>query len=117
MKKETPNPQKAAEESLRKVMQKDGTPSVETLMAALDQANGRIRQMQIQMSQMNEACRDMKLRLAANEFQHRLDFLWRVLFTDNSSIIFGDEFLEKCAEEFKDMMFPTFPVEQKEEEK
>lgn len=117
MKENKSNSQKAAEESLKKVMQEGEEPSVENLMVALNQANGRIKQMQLQMGQMSEAYKDMQLRLATTEFQHRLDFLWKVLFTDNSYTMFGEEFLEKCAEEFKEMMFPTFPMEQEEDSK
>ena len=117
MKENKSNSQKAAEESLRKVMREGEEPSVENLMVALNQANSRIKQMQLQMSQMGEAYKDLQLRLATNEFQHRLDFLWRVLFTDETKTVFGGEFIEKCAEEFKEMMFPTFPVEQEEDNK
>lgn len=117
MKENKQNAQKAAEESLRKTMQEGEEPSVENLMVALSQANGRIKQMQIQMGQMSEAYKDLQLRLATTEFQHRLEFLWKVMFTDNSYVMFGEEFIEKCAEEFKEMMFPTFPVEQEEDSK
>lgn len=117
MKENKTNAQKAAEESLKKTMQEGENPSPENLMLALDQANNRIRAMQLQMSQMNEAYKDLQLRLATTEFQHRLEFLWKVMFTDNSYVMFGEEFIEKCAEEFKEMMFPTFPVEQEKDEK
>lgn len=117
MKENKSNSQKAAEESLKKTMQEGDEPSVENLMVALNQANGRIKQMQLQMSQMGEAYKDLQLRLATTEFQHRLEFLWKVLFTDNSHFVFGDGFVEKCAAEFRDMMFPTFPVEQEEDNK
>ena len=117
MKENKQNTQKAAEESLRKTMQEGEEPSVEKLMIALNQANGRIKQMQLQMSQMGEAYKDLQLRLATTEFQHRLEFLWKVMFTDNSYAMFGKEFIEKCAEEFKEMMFPTFPTEQEEDSK
>lgn len=117
MKENKQNTQKAAEESLRKTMQEGEEPSVEKLMVALNQANGRIKQMQIQMGQMSEAYKDLQLRLATTEFQHRLEFLWKVMFTDNSYAMFGKEFIEKCAEEFKEMMFPTFPTEQEEDSK
>lgn len=117
MKENKSNSQKAAEESLKKVMQEGEEPSVENLMVALNQANGRIKQMQLQMSQMGEAYKDLQLRLATTEFQHRLEFLWKVMFTDDSHIMFGEEFIEKCAEEFKEMMFPTFPMEQEEDKK
>lgn len=117
MKENKQNAQKAAEESLRKTMQEGEEPSVENLMVALNQANGRIKQMQIQMGQMSEAYKDLQLRLATTEFQHRLEFLWKVMFTDNSYGMFGEEFIEKCAEEFKEMMFPTFPTEQEEDNK
>lgn len=117
MKENKQNTQKAAEESLRKTMQEGKEPSVENLMVALNQANGRIKQMQLQMSQMGEAYKDLQLRLATTEFQHRLEFLWKVMFTDNSYVMFGEEFIEKCAEEFKEMMFPTFPTEQEEDNK
>ena len=117
MKENKSNAQKAAEESLKKTMQEGDKPSVENLMVALNQANGRIKQMQVQMGQMSEAYKDLQLRLATTEFQHRLDFLWKVLFTDGTKTVFGREFIEKCAEEFKDMMFPTFPVEQEEDNK
>lgn len=117
MKENKSNSQKAAEESLKKVMQEGEEPSVENLMVALNQANGRIKQMQLQMSQMNEAYKDLQLRLATTEFQHRLEFLWKVMFTDDSHVIFGKEFIEKCSEEFKEMMFPTFPMEQEEDNK
>lgn len=117
MKENKSNAQKAAEESLKKTMQEGKEPSVENLMVALNQANGRIKQMQVQMEQMYDAHRDLQLRLATNEFQHRLEFLWKVMFTDNSYVMFGEEFIEKCAEEFKEMMFPTFPVEQEEDNK
>ena len=103
--------QKIAEESLKKTMQEGEEPSVENLMVALNQANGRIKQMHAQMEQMADAYRDLQLRLATTEFQHRLEFLWKVLFTDNSHFVFGDEFVEKCAEEFKDMIFPNIPEE------
>lgn len=109
------NTKKAAEESLNKVMHENDEPSVENLMLALNQANGRIKQMQVQMAQMAEAYKDLQLRLATTEFQNRLEFLWKVMFTDYSNQMFGDDFIAKCAEEFKDMMFPTFPMEQKEE--
>ena len=112
MEKTKSKAQKVAEESLKKTMQEGQEPSVENLMLALNQANGKIKQLYAQMEQMSEAYRDLQLRLATNEFQHRLDFLWRVLFTNNSDIVFGAEFVEKCAAEFRDMMFPTFPVEQ-----
>lgn len=114
MKENKSNSQKAAEESLKKVMQEGKEPSVENLMVALNQANSRIKQMQLQMSQMGEAYKDMQLRLATTEFQHRLEFLWKVMFTDDSYVMFGEEFIKKCAEEFKEMMFPTFPTEQEE---
>lgn len=117
MKENKSNSQKAAEESLKKTMQEGEEPSVENLMVALNQANGRIKQMQVQMGQMSEAYKDLQLRLATTEFQHRLDFLWRVMFTEDSPVIFGKEFIKRCADEFKDMMFPTFPVEQESEEK
>lgn len=117
MKENKSNAQKAAEESLKKTMQEGKEPSVKNLMVALNQANGRIKQMQVQMEQMYDAHRDLQLRLATNEFQHRLEFLWKVMFTDNSYVMFGEEFIEKCAEEFKEMMFPTFPVEQEEDNK
>lgn len=105
------NTKKAAQESLNKVMHEADEPSVENLMVALNQANGRIKQMQVQMAQMVESYKDLQLRLATTEFQNRLDFLWRVLFTDNSCGMFGEEFISKCVEEFKDMMFPQFPEE------
>ena len=105
------NTKKAAQESLNKVMHEADEPSVENLMVALNQANGRIKQMQMQMAQMVESYKDLQLRLATTEFQNRLDFLWKVLFTDNSHFVFGDEFVEKCADEFKDMMFPQIPEE------
>ena len=117
MEKTKSKAQKVAEESLKKTMQEGKEPSVENLMFALNQANDRIKQMHAQMEQMYEAHRDLQLRLATNEFQHRLDFLWKVMFTDNSYVMFGNEFIEKCAEEFKEMMFPTFPVEQEEDKK
>ena len=117
MKENKSNSQKAAEESLKKVMQEGDEPSVENLMAALSQANGRIKQMQIQMGQMSEAYKDLQLRLATTEFEHRLEFLWKVLFTDGAPTIFGRDFTKKCAEEFKEMMFPTFPMEQEEDKK
>lgn len=117
MKENKQNTQKAAEESLKKTMQEGEEPSVESLMVALNQANGRIRQMQVQMGQMSEAYKEMQLRLATNEFQHRLEFLWKVLFTDGAPTIFGREFIAKCTEEFKEMLFPTFPVEQEGESK
>ena len=117
MKENKQNAQKAAEESLRKTMQEGKEPSVENLMVALNQANGRIKQMHVQMEQMSEAYKDLQLRLATTEFQHRLEFLWKVMFTDNSYVMFGEEFIEKCAEEFKEMMFPTFPTEQEEDSK
>ena len=91
--------------------------SVENLMVALEQAHTRIKQLQMQMGQMSEAYKDMQLRLATNEFQHRLEFLWKVLFTDGAKTVFGREFIEKCVEEFKEMIFPTFPVEQEENNK
>ena len=116
MEKTKTNAQKA-EESLKQTLQEEENPSVKNLVLALDQANNRIRQMQAQMAQMTNEYRDMQLRLATAEFQHRLEFLWKVLFTDDSHFVFGDEFVEKCAEEFKEMMFPAFPVEQKEDEK
>ena len=114
MEKTKSKAQKIAEESLKKTMQEGKEPSVENLMFALNQANDRIKQMHAQMEQMYEAHRDLQLRLAANEFQHRLDFLWRVLFTEGTDQIFGKEFYKKCAEEFKEMMFPPFPAEQEE---
>ena len=117
MKENKQNAQKAAEESLRKTMQEGDKPSVENLMLALEQAHTRIKQMQVQMSQIGEAYKDMQLRLATTEFQHRLEFLWKVMFTDDSHIMFGEEFIEKCAKEFKEMMFPTFPTEQEEDNK
>ena len=117
MKENKQNAQKAAEESLKKTMQEGKEPSVENLMVALNQANGRIKQMQVQMGQMSEAYRDLQLRLATTEFQHRLEFLWKVMFTDGAPTLFGREFITKCAEEFKEMMFPTFPVEQEETKK
>ena len=116
MEKTKTNAQKA-EESLKQTLQEGKSPSVENLMLALDQANNRMRQMQAQMAQMANEYRDMELRLATAEFQHRLEFLWKVMFTDSSYVILGEEFIEKCAEEFKEMMFPTFPEEQKEDEK
>ena len=117
MKENKQNTQKAAEESLKKTMQEGEEPSVENLMVALEQAHTRIKQLQMQMAQMSEAYRDMQLRLATNEFQHRLEFLWKVLFIDGAPTVFGKEFIAKCTEEFKEMMFPTFPVEQEGEGK
>ena len=61
------------------------------------------------MSQMNEGFRDLQLRLATTEFQHRLEFLWKVMFTEGTSRIFGNAFIERCADEFKEMMFPPMP--------
>lgn len=117
MKENKSNSQKAAEESLKKTLQEGKEPSVENLMVALEQAHTRIKQLQMQLAQMSEAYRDMQLRLATNEFQHRLEFLWKVLFTDDAPTIFGKEFIAKCTEEFKEMMFPTFPTEQEEDSK
>lgn len=105
------NNKKAAQESLDKVMHEADEPSVENLMVALNQANNRVKQMQVQMAQMVESYKDLQLRLATTEFQNRLDFLWRVMFTEDSLTIFGKEFIKKCAEEFKDMMFPQIPEE------
>jgi Zn-dependent oligopeptidase len=105
------NTKKAAQESLNKVMQEANEPSVENLMVALNQANNRVKQMQVQMAQMVESYKDLQLRLATTEFQNRLDFLWKVMFTDNTRDMFGDDFIVKCAEEFKDMMFPQIPEE------
>ena len=117
MKENKQNTQRAAEESLKKTLQEGKEPSVENLMVALEQAHTRIKQLQMQMGQMSEAYRDMQVRLATNEFQHRLEFLWKVLFTDDAPTVFGKEFIAKCTEEFKEMMFPTFPVEQEGESK
>lgn len=117
MKENKQTTQKVAEESLKKTLQEGAEPSVENLMVALEQAHTRIKQLQMQMAQMSEAYRDMQLRLATNEFQHRLEFLWKVLFTDYAASTFGDEFIAKCTEEFKEMMFPAFPAEQEGESK
>lgn len=111
------NTKKAAQESLNKVMHEANEPSVENLMVALNQANNRVKQMQMQMAQMVESYKDLQLRLATTEFQNRLDFLWKVMFTDNTRDMFGDDFIAKCAEEFKDMMFPQIPEELNNNEK
>lgn len=108
---------KKAEQSLKKVMQEGEKPSVENLMLALNQANGKIKQMQVQMAQMADACRDMELRLVTTEFKHRLEFLWKVLFTEDAKTVFGKDFVEQCNLEFKEMMFPPVPQPEDNEDK
>ena len=109
--------EKKAEESLRKVMKEGEQPSVENLMLALNQANGKVRQMQAQLAQMADACRDMELRLVTTEFKHRLEFLWKVLFTEDAKSVFGEVFVEQCNLEFKEMMFPPVPQPEDNENK
>lgn len=109
--------EKKAEESLRKVMKEGEQPSVENLMLALNQANGKVRQMQAQLAQMADACRDMELRLVTTEFKHRLEFLWKVLFTEDAKKVFGEVFVEQCNLEFKEMMFPPVPQPEDKEDK
>lgn len=111
MKENTSKPAKDAQEALRKASTEGTVPSIENLMISLDRANTTIRNLKAQMSQMVEGYRDLQVRLAANEFQHRLEFLWKVLFTEDSKAVFGKEFVEKCNDEFKDMMFPQMPEE------
>ena len=112
-KSDSPKPAtlRASEESLRKTMQEGKEPSVEQLMIALNKSEATIRQLKVQLGQAAEAYKDMQLRLATTEFQHRLEFLWKVMFTDGSSSLFGRDFITKCAEEFKKMMFPVIPEE------
>jgi len=118
-KSDSPKPAtlRVSEESLRKTMQEGTEPSVEQLTFALNKSEATIRQLKIQLGQAAEAYKDMQLRLATTEFQHRLEFLWKVMFTDGAPTLFGRDFITKCAEEFKEMMFPTIPIEQEAHEK
>ena len=99
--------QQKAEESLKKVMQEGETPSVENLMLALNQAKVMNNQLRAKLAQLAEGCRDLELRLGASEFQHRLEFLWKVLFTAESKTVFGNDFVEKCKKDFEEMLFPV----------
>lgn len=116
-KKNNIRPLPTAQKDLTKAIQ-EGTeePSVENLMIALSQSKATIQNLRNQIKQMAEGYRDLQIRLATTEFQHRLDFLWKVLFTENSEVYFGSEFLMKCAEEFKEMMFPQVAEETPVEE-
>lgn len=118
-KSDSPKPTtlRVSEESLKKTMQEGKEPSVEQLMFALNKSEATIRQLKVQLGQAAEAYKNMQLRLATTEFQHRLEFLWRVMFTDGSPSLFGKDFITKCAGEFKEMMFPTVPIEQEAQEK
>lgn len=107
------NSQNPTEESLKKTMHEGGEPSVEQLAFTINKQEALIKQLKSQLNQAAEAYRDMQIRLATTEFHHRLEFLWKVMFTENSSYMFGDEFIKKCAGEFKDMMFPVIPDELK----
>lgn len=114
--KEKVNYDKVAQKSLNKVLQEGGQPSVENLMLALNQAKVNEQNNRNTILQMKEALRDLQIRLVTTEFQHRLEFLWKVMFTEGSINMFGADFISQCAEEFKYMMFP--PAEEtKEQEK
>ena len=109
-KKSNIKPLPGAQKDLDKLTHDAQNPkTAEELTFALSRANNTIQNMRAQMSQMAESYRDMQLRLATTEFQHRLEFLWKVLFTEGASGIFGNAFLARCAEEFKEMMFPPIP--------
>lgn len=109
-KKDNIKPMPGAQKALDKLIHDDKNPkTVEELTFALGRANNTIQNMRMQMNQMNESYRDLQLRLATTEFQHRLEFLWKVLFTEGTSKVFGNGFIEQCADEFKEMMFPPMP--------
>jgi hypothetical protein len=103
---------KAAEDSLQKVMQ-EGEPSVQELMSKLSDASIENQRLRYQMKQMAEEFKNMQIRLGAEEYKHRTEYLWKVIFTPESPIAFGVEFVDRCKEEFIEMMFPTIPEETK----
>lgn len=106
-----------AQESLRRLMQEGKKqPPVDVVMMNLKQARAENEQLKIQLMRAGEQFRDMQLRLLTNEFQNRLEFLWRVMFTEGTEKLFGKDFINKCAEEFKDMMFLAPPKEEEKKE-
>ena len=108
---------KVAKKSLQETMQQ-GEPTVENLMFALNKSEATIKQLRMQLGQAAEAYKDVQLRLSLTEFHNRLEFLWKVMFTDGSASLFGRDFITKCAEEFKEMMFPPLaePKDEKQQE-
>ena len=102
--------EKIAQESLQDAMQ-GGTPSVEELMNHLREAALENQKLKYQMRQMSEEYKSMQLRLGAEEYKLRTEYLWKVLFTEYSTTVFGDEFVDRCRDEFIEMMFPTMPEE------
>lgn len=82
-------------------------PNVEQLMNALNQLQNENKFLR---EKLNEASEQIKF-MMSGEVHKKLEWLWKVITTSGTNDIFGNEFIDKCVGEFKEIM----TVEEKSE--
>lgn len=90
-----------------------GEPDVKDLMKSLQAASMENQRLKMQLSQVVEQFKDLQLRLGAEEYKVRMEYLWKVV-TSKEGLAFDEEFVERCRAEFQNMIFP--PAGEEEED-
>ena len=88
-------------------------PDVQTLMEQLSTVSGQNKMLK---ERLNQAVEQIKY-LQEAEVHKRLEWLWRVISFENGYEMFGNEFYDKCLEEFQTILNPGIHEEEPAAEK
>lgn len=88
-------------------------PDVQTLMEQLSTVSGQNKMLK---ERLNQAVEQIKY-LQEAEVHKRLEWLWRVISFENGCDMFGNEFYNKCLEEFQTILNPGIHEEEPAAEK
>lgn len=77
-------------------------PNLEVLQQEMDKL---VAENKFLRGKLNEAAKQMEF-LSVGEVHKRLEWLWKVISLEGSNDVFGNEFLDYCIKDFKDIMTP-----------